>query len=121
MIYTSSSMSMSKREDPPVPYSQPCWQLAFSETSGFDPTFNPSNRWWYWRGGRSAFGRFESDAEGLFFMRGQSHQKPSHSRFQQAQGCKRLRNDSSLGDTEVLSSDGGRLGDTEVLSSDGGR
>jgi hypothetical protein len=25
---------------------------------------------WYWRQGRSAFGRFEKDDDGLFFMRG---------------------------------------------------
>ena len=96
---------MSKREDPPVPYSQPCWQLAFSETSGFDPTSNPSNRWWYWRGGRSAFGRFDSDSDGLFFMRGRD---PSTSVFRQPQGRKRLRAcDATLGDTEVILSDGG--------------
>jgi hypothetical protein len=92
---------LSEREDPK--FCQPCWQLAYSKTAGFDPNFNPSNRWWYWRSGRCAFGRFETDAEGLFFMRGQSHP-----RFQQAQGCKRLRSDSTLGDTEVLLSDGGR-------------
>ncbi len=97
---------MSEREDPhpKIQFCQPCWQLACSKTAGFDPTFNLSNRWWYWRGGRSAFGRFETDAEGLFFMRG----KPSTSRFQKPQACKRLRNcDATLGDTEVLLSDEG--------------
>jgi hypothetical protein len=41
-----------------------------SKSSGFDPTPNLNNRWWYWREGRSGFGRFETDDEGLFFMRG---------------------------------------------------
>ncbi len=96
-------MSMSKREDKPVIYSQPCWQLAFSETSGFDPTFNPSNRWWYWRGGRCAFGRFDSDADGLFFMRGRDGstsgvRQPPRKRFRDS--------DATLGDTEVIP-DGG--------------
>ncbi len=66
---------------------QPCWQLAYSKTAGFDPTFNPRNRFWYWREGRSAFGRFVTDADGLFFMRGDSGKKPadlSESRSQQA-------------------------------------
>jgi hypothetical protein len=42
-----------------------------SKSCGFDPTPNLNNRWWYWREGRSGFGRFETDDEGLFFMRGQ--------------------------------------------------
>jgi hypothetical protein len=110
-LVSPSTEAMSKREDPPAPniqFSQPCWQLAYSKTSGFDPTFNLSNRWWYWRGGRSAFGRFETDADGLFFMRGDSGKKPANSRFEQAQGHKRLRSsDATLGDTEELFSDGG--------------
>jgi hypothetical protein len=41
-----------------------------SKSAGFDPTPNLNNRWWYWREGRSGFGRFETDDDGLFFMRG---------------------------------------------------
>ena len=67
---------------------------------GFDPTFNLSNRWWYWRGGRSAFGRFETDSDGLFFMRG----NPSSTGLQQGSKRKRPRllKDTCLGDTDVL-------------------
>lgn len=64
---------MSEREEPKLQYIQPCWQLAYSKSSGYDPTYNIANRWWYWREGRSGFGRFETDVEGLFFMRGNPH------------------------------------------------
>jgi hypothetical protein len=78
-------VSMSEqREDPKIQFLQPCWQLAYSKTAGFDPTFNPRNRFWYWREGRSAFGRFVTDADGLFFMRGDSDKKPDNSRSQHA-------------------------------------
>jgi hypothetical protein len=99
---------LSEREDRKIQFWQPCWQLAYSKTAGFDPNFNPRNRFWYWREGRSAFGRFVTDADGLFFMRGDSGKKPANSRFEQAQSRKRLRNsDATLGDTEELLSDGG--------------
>ena len=53
-----------------------------SSSCGFDPTPNLANRWWYWRQGRSAFGRFEEDDDGLFFMRGQqcAHAKRKRAR-----------------------------------------
>jgi hypothetical protein len=57
---------LSAREDPKIQFCQPCWQLAYSKTAGFDPNFNLANRMWYWRGDRSAFGRFENDVDGLF-------------------------------------------------------
>ncbi len=68
---------------------------SFCSTScGFDPTPHLANRWWYWRQGRSAFGRFEEDEEGLFFMRGQ---QPSAS-----QARKRARAAADASATELL-------------------
>jgi hypothetical protein len=74
-----------------------------SKSSGFDPTPNLNNRWWYWREGRSGFGRFEEDVDGLFFMRGQPpsavNTAPVH-----AQARKRARAAAEASDTEVLKS-----------------
>ena len=89
---------LSAREDPKIQFCQPCWQLAYSKTAGFDPNFNLANRMWYWRGGRSAFGRFENDADGLFFMhggnRGSSRKRPRHRNP--------VLENSALGDTDEL-------------------
>ena len=93
---------------PEIVYQHPCWQLAYTYTQGYDPTPNVANRWWYvpcplvlpqylnicryWRQMRSAFGRFERDSEGLFFMRGVP---PPAQR-------KRARVENNLGETEEL-------------------
>ena len=95
---------LSAREDPKIQFCEPCWELAYSTSAGFDPNFNLANRMWYWRGDRSAFGRFENDADGLFFMRG----NPSSTGLQQGSGRKRPRHrnpvleDCTLGDTDVI-------------------
>jgi hypothetical protein len=73
-----------------------------SKSCGFDPTPNLNNRWWYWREGRSGFGRFETDDEGLFFMRGQPPSASAASAH--AKVRKRARAAADASATEVLES-----------------
>ncbi len=78
-----------------VPFSSFC-----STSCGFDPTPNLANRWWYFRQGRSAFGRFEEDDEGLFFMRGQPPSASAASAHAKAR--KRARAAAEASATEIL-------------------
>ena len=71
-----------KMQQGPLPkYYKPCWELAYSKTAGYDPFPNIANRMWFWREGRSAFGRFETDDDGLFFMRGSAAESRKRTRM----------------------------------------